>query len=294
MLGIVSHDAGGAEVLSSYILREKLKCHFTLEGPAKHIFKKKLGKIAIGSLDETMDKCTHLICGTSWQSDLEWRAIQKAKIRGIPVCAFVDHWCNYKERFIRNDKLFLPDEIWVGDIIAYKKARKNFKGTSVKLVENPYIAEIKEKIFLLESDNQGKKCRDGLTILYVCEPISEHALFQYNDPLFWGYTEIDALQYFFRNLHKLDSFVEKIIIRPHPSEKSDKYYRFIDTSSDKVILSDGADLIEEIAISDVVVGCSSMAMVIGLHAGRRVISSIPPYGKSGKLPQPEIEYLSDF
>ena len=43
--------------------------------------------------------------------------------------------------------------------------------------------------------------------------------------------------------------------------------------------------------ADVVVGCASMAMVVGLLAKKRVICSIPPGGRMCALPQKGIEHL---
>ncbi|MGC9384846.1 MAG: hypothetical protein ACP5D6_09625, partial [Kosmotogaceae bacterium] len=53
-------------------------------------------------------------------------------------------------------------------------------------------------------------------------------------------------------------------------------------------------LFEEISQSQVVVGCETMAMVIGLLAQKRVISCIPPCGRPCSLPQKEIEHLSEL
>jgi hypothetical protein len=50
-------------------------------------------------------------------------------------------------------------------------------------------------------------------------------------------------------------------------------------------------LLEEITEVNVVVGCSSMAMVVGLLAKKRVICSIPPGGRMCALPQKGIEHL---
>ncbi|MBT6671689.1 MAG: hypothetical protein HOB13_03115, partial [Lentimicrobiaceae bacterium] len=48
MIGIISHDAGGAEILSSYVLHQKnLKFSYALEGPAINIFEQKLGSLNI-------------------------------------------------------------------------------------------------------------------------------------------------------------------------------------------------------------------------------------------------------
>ena len=43
-VAVVSHDAGGAEILSSWVVRNKVKCVFVLDGPAVGIFEKKIGK----------------------------------------------------------------------------------------------------------------------------------------------------------------------------------------------------------------------------------------------------------
>ena len=45
----------------------------------------------------------------------------------------LDHWVNYKERFIRGGELILPDEIWVCDNHALALAKKAFPGARVSL-----------------------------------------------------------------------------------------------------------------------------------------------------------------
>ena len=42
MIGVISHDAGGAEVLSSWIKENPDNYSLLLGGPAKEIFQKKL------------------------------------------------------------------------------------------------------------------------------------------------------------------------------------------------------------------------------------------------------------
>ncbi len=59
-----------------------------------------------------------MLCGTSWQSDLEWRATELARRSGKRCVAYLDHWVNYRERFEREGELRLPDAIWVADLYA--------------------------------------------------------------------------------------------------------------------------------------------------------------------------------
>ena len=51
-----------------------------------------------------------------------------AKQKGISTIGVIDHWVNYKERFVLNGVELLSDEIWVTDdealILAKKYLRK--------------------------------------------------------------------------------------------------------------------------------------------------------------------------
>ncbi len=289
MLCVVSHDAGGAEILSSLIRQQGLECQYVLAGPAIKIFQRKLGPIDSQLLKDAIRSADWFLCGTSWQSDLEWQAIAMAREAGKRSVAFLDHWVNYQERFVRGGETHMPDEIWVGDVLAENMARNLFPGLAIRLVENPYFDDLKRELAELTQPQEFNP--DNLRVLYVCEPLREHALREYGNERHWGYTEEDALRYFLANLNFLGAPIGRIKIRPHPSEAAGKY-DWASEEYDLPIISGGAmTLFEEVAACDVVVGCESMAMVVGLLAGRRVISCIPPGGKPCSLPQPEIESM---
>lgn len=292
LVAIVSHDAGGAEVLSSYVRRQKLPCLYVLQGPAHKIFKRKLGNIETLPLNEAVHKADWALCGTSWQSELEIDAIKITRSLGKRSVAFLDHWVNYQERFIRSDELNLPDEIWVGDAIASELAGKIFTQTPIHLVENPYFMDIREEVLAAPVVRSGDA--DRLVVLYVCEPVREAALRLHGNERYWGYVEEDALRYFLANVAVLGKPVERIMIRPHPSETANKYNWVKDEFDLPIVFDSSHTLNEEIANSDVVVGCSSMAMVVGLLAGKRAISCIPPGGSRCPLPQPEIESMQQL
>lgn len=292
MICVVSHDAGGAEILSSYIRQQGPDCQYVLAGPALKIFQRKLGSVDVQLLPDAIRSSDWLLCGTSWQSDLEWQAIAIATALGKRSVAFLDHWVNYRERFVRGGDTRLPDEIWVGDVLAETMARSLFPSLVIRLVENPYFGDLKRELAELSQPQEFDP--DRLRILYVCEPLREHALREYGNERHWGYTEEEALRYFLANLDVLGAPVGRIVIRPHPSETPGKY-DWAREEFDLPIASGGAlTLFEEVAACDVVVGCESMAMVVGLLAGRRVISCVPPGGKPCALPQPEIESIADL
>ena len=78
MIGVVAHDAGGAEFISSYLRRNKLDfiCH--LDGPARAVFARKFGATKDHTLDVLVSRSDWILCGTSFLSDLEWRALRLA------------------------------------------------------------------------------------------------------------------------------------------------------------------------------------------------------------------------
>ena len=291
MIGVVSHDAGGAEVLSSWLRRSVEPYCLVLDGPAKAIFQSKLGDLQSIPLSEAIEKCDWVLSGTSWQSNLEKQAIHQAQAAGKQVVTFLDHWVNYKERFTADGSTVLPDEIWVGDVDAEIIAKEYFPHNLIVLKSNPYFEDLKQELKKIKIPPVNSQ---HCTILYVCEPIREHALLQHGDERYWGYTEEDALQFFLKNLNILNCDVSKIKIRPHPSEDKRKYDWAKKLSSFNVEINSAKTLLEEISEADVVVGCESMAMVVALLAKRRVVSTIPLGGKSCSLPHLQIEHLQNL
>lgn len=291
MVALISHDAGGAEILSSWIKSQAEEFCRVVEGPAKLIFEKKLGGGENLELENAIFKADWILCGTSWQSDLEKKAIILGKKSRKKVVSFLDHWVNYTERFIFDGNLVLPDEIWVGDTDAEITAINVFPNTPIVLQNNPYFLDLKAQ---LKNINRSQTENDFKTILYVCEPIREHALLQHNDERYWGYTEEEALNLFLENVDLLGINVKEIQIRPHPSEEQSKYFWSTANKNYKVVIGGKKSLLEEVVAADIIVGCESMAMVVGLIANKRVISSIPPKGKLCSLPHVGIEHLRNL
>ena len=290
MLAIVSHDAGGAEILSSFLLHNPQKCYLVLEGPAIPIFERKLGICVLTALDIAVKECSWVLCGSSWQCNLEKQAIIKARQYDKKVITFLDHWVNYINRFQIDGKQILPDEVWVGDDYAKVIAQQLFPTLKVDLVANFYLQDIVQELKIL----QQKVKTNEASILYVCEPIREHAFIEFGDERYWGYTEEEALLFFLNNLAALKTSIASVVLRPHPSEKSNKYSWVNHSYSIVIETSNTKPLIEQVCEADIVVGCNTMAMVVALLAGKRVISSIPYGGQSCSLPQSNIEHLQQL
>lgn len=122
MIAVVSHDAGGAEILASYIRRAGLDCQLVLDGPAERVFERKLGAFVGVDLGTALRHSDWVLCGSSYPANFELEAIKQAREQGKRSVVFLDHWINYRQRFERDDFTVLPDEIWVGDADAERIA----------------------------------------------------------------------------------------------------------------------------------------------------------------------------
>lgn len=270
---VVSHDAGGAEILASYVAQNALECRFVLAGPALQVFQRRLGAVNVEPLAQAIAASAWCLIGTGWQSDLEWQALGEAKRLGKRTVSFLDHWVNYPERFERDGLRRLPDEIWVGDEDAQLLGQLYFAGTPVKLVPNPYFADIARE-FARHGTHIAAARPGKARVLFVCENLSGIGRQRFGDERHYGYTEFDALEYFFSRAPELG--IEGVRIRPHPSDASGKYDALIARHAPLAQLGGDRPLLEEIAAADVVAGCESMALVAALVAQRRVLCCVPP------------------
>ena len=141
---VACHDAGGSEIVASWLNKNKIKFFPFLGGPAKKIFKRRFKKLNIKKLDYALSHSDFVITGTSLKSNLELNVIKKAKKKNLITKSFIDHWVNYKKRFTRkNKKIILPHKIIIGDIHAKRMAEKIFTKKRVEFIKNPLWEEIK-------------------------------------------------------------------------------------------------------------------------------------------------------
>lgn len=65
-VAIVSHDFGGAEILSSWATRWSATYLLVLGGPAIDIFERNLGPVSITSVEVAIRQADWVLTGTSW------------------------------------------------------------------------------------------------------------------------------------------------------------------------------------------------------------------------------------
>lgn len=292
MIAAVAHDAGGAELVAHYVRGRGEPVLLTLEGPAVGVFARVGIRGTTVPLDVAVERSEWVLCGTSWQSDLEWRAIAEARRVGRRVIAFIDHWTQFAERFDRGGVQVRPDAVWVVDEEAATLARRALGDVPVTVAGHPHHDALE-----VEARARGARAvlrEDARVVLMVPEATSAHAEATYGNPRHFGYTEIDAAQYFLQHARAAFPSIERIIVRPHPAEPAGKYDWMLDQSPWPVTIETSPTLLEHLLAADGVAGCNTMAMVAALRVGRPVVSYIPPEGPPCALPHRDIVILRDL
>lgn len=287
-LAVVAHDAGATNLIIGWLKDQpNLTLRTCLQGPATALWSAAFPNWKNESLSEALDGAAMLLSGTGWASDLEHEARRLARAMGIPSIGAIDHWANYRERFIRNGEEVLPDELWVTDEDARVEAVRCFPDLPVGVLPNRYLEGLVEQIDALSPVPNE---RSGGHILYVLEPIRQP----------WGNKEepgeFQALDFFLERIGALGLECNpEIRLRPHPSDPPRKYASWMSRHSElNLTIDTSISLAEAIAWADWVVGCQSFAMVVALYAARRVVSTNPPWAPRCSLPQRGIQHLRDL
>ena len=277
---VVAHDAGGAEILSSWLRHhlDEWETTLVLDGPAVKVFAGKLGDdmaAHAGVEVPPLDGVAFVLCGSSGAATLERRAVRQARSAGVRCAVWLDHWVNYAMRFELEGVSVVPDEVWVCDEHAAALARAEAPGADVRLKGNPYLEDFAAEVRTLAEVRDPAVER----ILYVTEPNA---------------VATEALTKYVRHLggRREEGEVE-LRIRTHPTEPPDKYNAVLAGHANHLrhCVSREATLAQDVAWADTVVGCDTMAMVAALEAGRRVISVLPPDTPAHLPPDPRIERL---
>ena len=287
-LAVVCHDAGAANLIVEWLKDYKGDLQPCMLGPAKIIWEKHFPGTKLTSIDTVLNGSKSLLSGTGW-GDVEHSARIKAKKIGIQNISVIDHWTNYRERFIREESEVLPDIIIVSDKHAYSQAQILFPSILVIELPNNYL-QVEAKLACSE---RLKECKDPIeNILIIAEPLRKKK--KGKDT----YLEFEAIEFLMINLNKINisSRSVNILLRLHPSEPLVKYDNILKKYKDSVSkfhLSKNTHLYQDIAWADLVVGMNSFALVVALTANVPTMSILPPLSIDCILPYKEIMHLKD-
>ncbi len=235
-----------------------------------------------------------VISGTGWQTDIEFKARQIAKEKNIPSLAVLDHWTNYKERFLHNGIKVYPDHLLVSDEYANKIAKKIFPKISITKLSNLWLENTAYK--LKKKISTRNKPKLPTKIIYFTEPIRES----------WGNSDLipeyQALKFFSEKIDLLvenkliaqKNKIEYINIKTHPSEDYLKYKKFIGSLKlpGKTYINRYKSLEDSILNAHIAFGCETQALILAQACGFNVISTIPPWAPKCKLPHNFVIHMS--
>lgn len=284
-LALVAHDAGAFNHLLAWydagMLGRKDAIRVCVAGPALTLWGER-GPVL--PLDQALDGAAAVLSGTGWASDLEHAARRAARSRGLRSIAVIDHWTNYPQRFERAGETVLPDALWVTDPHARALAETSFAQVPVLEQPNIYLERQAAQVRALTA-----AATQEARVLYVLEPLRDS----------WGPLdrpgEFLALDFFVAHLARLGLEGCSLHLRPHPSDPPGKYDAWLaEHAALDATIDTAPGLAEALAWADTVAGCQTYAMVVALAAGKRVVSSVPPWAPPCVLPHPDIIRLADL
>ncbi len=287
-VAVCGHDAGGANLLAAWVAASPSQAfRICAEGPARRIFSEVVPERGLCELGQALDGAGCLLSGSGWGSTLEHRARLEAKRLGLPVIAVLDHWVNYRMRFVRDGRESLPDVLVVTDPEAQRIACREFgDACSIVLWENRYLEREVARVHAFGRDSP--RAREP-HLLVALEPIRDAWAPQESGPEFRALDFlIDHLAWIFPSPDEVS-----IRLRPHPSESPRKYDAWVARRRRPgLTLSPAASLAEDLAWSDVAAGLHSYALVVALEAGRRAVSYLPPEAPPCAARHERLEHLT--
>jgi len=279
-IAVVCNDAGATNIIIEWIKANGTSnLKVLMRGPARLLWENAFPHFPIcNSLEEVLNGAKTLLSGTGWSSEVEHESRVIASNKNIHSIAVIDHWVNYELRFTRNNRVQLPDQIWVTDNYAFTLAENQFKNSKVVLKKNLYFENQLRNI---------SPAPESGSILILLEPVR----------CTWGKSvdgEFQVLDYVYSNLSSLCEFeVKKVIIRPHPSDPAQKYNEWI-MSHKLVELDTSENVCTAISAADLVIGIESFALTIALASGRPVFSGLPPWAPKLRLPHKGIKQIRNI
>ena len=273
-VGIAAHDAGGAAIIGA-LTRKFFARNFYARtaGPASKIIDSE--NVSYCKTDESLfGNIDFLILG-SGAGDYEKHFLRKAKAKNIKTGVILDHFVNYKSRFVINNEVVYPEVCYVCDDYSYNLAKK-------ELSDSPLIRKCQN--YLLEEWRtlvSKRGFEDKNNILYVLENIEEN----------WDGAG-KPWEIAFRNFYESFDGVgcgEKIIVRPHPKDDLSIYKDLLQYP--RVVFDCDPSPIGSLCECGVVVGVESYLMYLAHLLGLQVYTSLPVNQRVPRLPAFSYKYF---
>lgn len=301
---LFSHDPGGANTVIPLVKPLEASGFEVLlygKGPA-------LGKYEQAGLsgevltadtqDEINDFLTGqapvcIVTGTSANDFTEKYLWQAAQRFSIPSLAILDQWINYGIRFspygimqadlyeLDKQHPYLPDAVGVMDDFAkVEMAAEGIPESRIVVTGQPYFETVRKQYgqkgkadLALLQERLGIRTEEWV-LLFVSEPLE----ISYGSSEYLGYSEKTILRSVVDTLQALDSMFYRplcLLVKIHPRENAQDVQAAFDSLQFKnirVVLDFRTNPLEALALSDAVVGMSSMLLLEAALVGKPILS----------------------
>jgi len=224
-----------------------------------------------------------ILTSTSEESDVEMQFVEYAKSKQIKTYCMVDFWSNYKNRFLKNGILVLPDAIISINKTIDSGLKAIYKSKDLKffLIEDPYIQELIDKSKLIKDS-----CNEPKEILFISQPFGHRG----KDFTVNGISDLDNLDNLLLFIKSSDKYNKyKVRIRPHPSEDNSKFNILLSRwGEDFLHISSFSDILEDIVNSEIIIGTNSYALYIAYKLKKKVSYWLPS-GMNFSIPVDSIQ-----
>ena len=244
--------------------------------------------LALRLLDQTLPDL--ILTGSCFEPGLELIIARKGKERGIPVISLLDSWTHYRRRyqmFGESDLAVdqLPHVICVMDDFAQQEmVEEGFPEKCLHIVGHPGLDRFLNLQGRLDHNFRAKGRTDlGIgtdekLIVFFSQPLKE----MFGPPgssTYRGYDESTVLKELLGAVNAIssedgDDTICRVFVKPHPKEDPDNIRVATSGNIDLEVCFED-DLIKLIEVADVVVGMTSIVLVMSFLAGRPTVSIQP-------------------
>ena len=213
-----------------------------------------------------------IITGSAIGNSIDKKLISLGRKRKIFTISIIEHWTNYYSRFVYKNKIFLPDLIFVNDLIAYKDAIKaGIPKQKLLVMGNVHFESLskfnlKKKLspWAQKIKNQNKKI-----IFFLSEEILKHQKYLIKE------YKTDEFQTI-KNIITAMSENDILVIKCHPEEKVKKFKRF---ANKNIIIKNKVTFSDIVNLPDFIIGIKSI-ILLELSIFRKDIISYRPLSDS--------------
>jgi hypothetical protein len=277
----VFSDPGGAKPLLAFIKNHGLK-DFKVISDRKYDFFLDFGINVINFKNENIEKIIkdfnpdYILSGTSYTSKIELRFINQAKKLNVDTYSYIDHYTNYKERFILDNQYVFPKNIILTDKIAEKIAIKTKLSdhSNLLVINNFYHDFLRNwtpktlrKTFL----NNCQIKSDEKIIVFAPDPLSN-----INGKKKYLFDENDIWNDLADVLRKINSDKLIVIVKFHPNQNKKTLMKTIKFNKIKnIFFFDQVNSIELLYHCDIVVGMFSNILIEASIFNKVIIRHLP-------------------